>query len=279
MQEIQYSVVQERLKFAKQIFEQGQQKHDLSLIQVIGNDELTHPYIQYDALVNYLLLTCFDKLGQPAKWLGFNAWLETNDNKAKGEREEAEKCISQDASPTVIAKEMHTAYQKIYGVKSSFNRFINEVLNKELQERLLSSVQIEKKTKDGQKIIIDEHKKKKSFLYESRNLFTHHLELTGTPRKGMFPDMVFVKGNEIQWIYEDVRNDGAYFYSVRRWPFELFEIISSVIGEPIEIYDFDLECRLIVQLESDKCVDLGSVKFSSLRDLSEINNEALRRLT
>jgi len=277
MQDPQYLEVQERLNFAKQIFEQSQQERDLSLIQVIENDVLTHPSIQYDALVNYLLLTCFDKLGQPHEWLSFDNWLEAKKKKTKCEREKAEEKIAEFDSPTAIAKKMYTAYKEVYGVKSSFYRFINEVLSREAQERLLSSVQIEKKDKDGQRILISDPEMKKSFLYDSRNLFTHQLEATGTPRRGMFPDMVIVKGNEICWIPLDVRDDKNYSYSVERWPFELFEIISSAIGEPLEIYDFDVECHLIVELESDKNVDMGNVKFSSLRDLSEINNEALRR--
>jgi hypothetical protein len=211
--------------------------------------------------------------------LDFSQWLNDKSNdKVKAEREEVESRITQDSSPTVIAREMYLAYKEIYGVKSSFYRFIDEVLDKELQERLFSSVQVEKITDDGRRIIIDKPKKKKDFLFQSRNLFTHYLKLTGTYRRGLFLDTVLVEGQKIKWSYEQVLKHKSYFYSVRRWPFELFEIISSVIGKPMEIYDFDLDCQVIICLEPGNLSKsmFGRVKLSSLKDLNKINEEALR---
>jgi hypothetical protein len=277
MQDIQYSAVQERLNLAKQIFEQSQHKCDLSLVRETENGGWTHPVIQYDALVNYLLLTCFDSLGQPSEGLSFDSWLTAN--KTKREREEAAARINQPASPAAIAKEMYNAYQKIYGVKSSFYRFIDEILDKETRERLLTSIRIEQRIEDGKATIIDDPEKKKSFLYESRNLFTHRLKPTGSAARAIFPDAVMVKDNKISWGYSLVRTDRSYAYFVRKYPFELFEIISSVIGQPIEVYDFNLECRVFVKFESGAYVCIENVRFSSLRDLSQINNAALRYLS
>lgn len=277
MQDIQYSAVQERLNLAKQIFEQSQQKCDLSLVRETEDGGWTHPVIQYDGLVNYLLLTCFDSLGQPSEWLSFDSWLTAN--KTKREREEAAAQINQPALPAAIAKEMYTAYQRIYGVKSSFYRFIDEVLDKETRERLLSSIRIERRIEDGKATIIDNPEKKKSFLYESRNLFTHRLKPTGSPARAIFSDTVMVKDSKISWGYIPVRIDRPYVYFVRKYPFELFEIISSIIGQPIEVYDFNLECKVIVKFESSASVSIENVRFSSLRDLSKINNAALRYLS
>jgi len=42
----------------------------------------------YTPLVVYLLLTCFDRLGQPSDWMDFGSWLQSN--KKKEEREQVE---------------------------------------------------------------------------------------------------------------------------------------------------------------------------------------------
>jgi hypothetical protein len=269
MTSIQYGKVQERLSLAKRIFEQGEQLRGRSLVQHIGDNGWTHPYIQHDALVNYLLLTCFDILGQPEEWLGFNSWLTSS--RTKSEREEATSLISESETPIKATEKIYTFYQNKYGVKSSFYRFINEVLDEELQKRLLSSVRIEKINENLTSEIIDCPVKKKSFLYESRNFFTHQGELTGSPAGGLFGKIIEINidGEEetILWGYENVRIKKKCHYSVRRWPFELFEIISKVIEQPINIYDFDIECLAEVHF---KCTTF-TIKKLNFKDLKDTN--------
>ena len=261
MGSIQYALVQERLSLAKRILEQGEALRNPGLIQDQGAG-WTHPYIQHDALINYLLLTCFDILGQSNEWLPFNSWLEAG--RTKYERDEAAAQIPASAEPVEIAQRMYAEYQKMYGVKTSFYQFIDKVLTKEARERLLLSIRIEKKEK-GSSVIIDDPIKKKAFLYESRNLFTHHLKPTGSPARGVWPEIMMVKNNRLLWGYTHVRTQKAYFYSVRRWPFELFEIISNTIDQYIELYDFNLECR--VHFEEAL---ISNIKFSDLRDLGKL---------
>jgi hypothetical protein len=267
MVNIQYSLVQERLSLAKRILEQGEKLRDPSLLQQ-ESDGWTHPYIQHDALVNYLLLTCFDILGQPNEWLPFNVWLEAS--KTKHEREEAAALIISSATPIEIAQEMYTAYQKKYGVKASFYRFIDEILDDKTRERLLFSVNIEQRTEDKKSATIDNPSKKKLFLYESRNLFTHSSIPTGSPSRGLWPETIIVRDGKLLWGYHSVRVKNSYFYHVRRWPFELFEIVSCAIGKPIEIYEFDIECQAWFELESDENFVIGNINFSDLRDLNRL---------
>ena len=58
---------------------------------------------------------------------------------------------------------MYAEYQKIYGVKTSFYRFIDEILTEEAREQLLLSVRIEQKEEGS--VFIDDAIKKKVFLY------------------------------------------------------------------------------------------------------------------
>jgi hypothetical protein len=264
MEITQYYQVQERLSLAKRILEQGEQLRDCSLVQHTDNNGWTHPYIQHDALVDYLLLTCFDILGQPEEWLDFNSWLTSS--RKNSEREEAVSLISESVTQIEATKKIYDFYQDKYGVKKSFYRFINEVLDQEAQERLLSSVKIEHINKDSKSVIIDNPNKKKSFLYDSRNLFTHQAILTGSPAGGLFPEIIMIKDEKILWGYEQVRINNTFNYSVRRWPFELFEIISDVIGQPTDIYDFDVECMVHFFLDS-----MPVIKNVKLKDLKDIN--------
>lgn len=258
MENFQKLLVQERLNLAKRILEHGENLRNSDLIQVqeIG---WTHPYIQHDALVNYLLLTCFDLLGQNSEWLSFGDWLKAS--KKADEREEVTAQVISSSQPIEITQEVYAAYQKLYGVKTSFYQFIDKVLTPELRERLLLSVSIEKKIENGRSVFINDPNKKKNFLYDSRNSFTHGLIPTGSNVRGLWPEPIIVENNKLMWGYNHVRTEKNYSYSVRRWPFELFEIISKTIGQEIEIYDFNLECSLIFEPEAYSC----NVQFSELR--------------
>ncbi|QSJ17503.1 hypothetical protein JYQ62_01015 [Nostoc sp. UHCC 0702] len=111
--EITQYKVQERLSLAKRILEQGEQLRDPSLVKDTDNNGWTHPYIQHDALVNYLLLTCFDILGQPKDWLSFNGWLTSKETKS--EREEAVSLISESITTIEATKKIHDFYLDKYG--------------------------------------------------------------------------------------------------------------------------------------------------------------------
>lgn len=264
MRSIQYSLVQERLDLAKRILEQGEQLRSPALTRH-EDDGWSHPYLQHDALVNYLLLTCFDILGQPDEWLPFTSWLEAS--KTKCERDEAVSLISPSATPIEIAKKVYKKYSEVYGVKNSFYRFMDEILAVEMRERLLSSVKITEATKDGKPVSVNNDSEKRKFLYESRNLFTHSAQPTGNAHLGLFSEMVIIGSGELRWGYRLARTEKNYEYYVRKWPFELFEIISSHIEAPLEIYDFDLECGVFVE---EANIVLQGIRFFELRNLSRI---------
>ena len=271
MNNIQYDKVKERLLLAKRIFEQSEQLRGTDLLKDTETG-WTHPHIQHEALVNYLLLTCFDILGQPHDWMDFNSWLISK--KTKSEREEAINLISDCDTNIEATQKIYTFYQNKYGVKQSFYRFIDEILDNKERDRLLSSVQIEKRDENSSSVIIDDPAKKKLFLYNSRNIFTHQAELTGNAGGGLFPKMIFIRNGKLLSTFECVRKQDSYFYSIKRWPFELFEIISNAIGETINIYDFDAECKIYIQFDECNKVCIIDDKLAVLKDINGLINYA-----
>ncbi|MFK7786845.1 MAG: hypothetical protein AB8B56_17120 [Crocinitomicaceae bacterium] len=94
---------------------------------------------KYPALITYLKLTCFDKLGQPTNYMQFNNWL-----KSKRKKTERELIISDLGSEGILeqAEKLYNEYLKIYGVKNSFYRFINEVIPDRSKQKLLDGIEI-----------------------------------------------------------------------------------------------------------------------------------------
>lgn len=271
MNNIQYDKVKERLLLAKRIFEQSEQLRGRDLLKYTETG-WTHPHIQHEALVNYLLLTCFDILGQPHDWMDFNSWLTSK--KTKSEREEAMNLISDCDTNIETTQKIYTFYQNKYGVKQSFYRFIDKILDNKERDRLLSSVEIERRDENLSSVIIDDPAKKKLFLYNSRNIFTHKAELTGSAGGGLFPKMIVIRNGKLLWGFECVRKQDSYFYSIKRWPFELFEIISNAIGETINIYDFDVECRIYIEFDECNKECIIDDKLAVLKDINELINYA-----
>jgi len=94
---------------------------------------------KYPALVIYLKLTCFDKLGQPGEFMPFNNWL-----KSKKKKEERESIFSSLDGENLLEQvdKLYNGYLKIYGVKNSFYRFVNEVIPNKSKEKLLDGIEI-----------------------------------------------------------------------------------------------------------------------------------------
>ena len=123
----------------------------------------------------YLYLTCFDRLGQPTDWIEFGAWLRSKSGKHVGERQKAIELIHEGVSFDQVSRVFHDYYTAIYGVRSSFYRFINDVLPQAVREKLLNSIKIEKSSLPPNINAIppgDENEKLK-FLFATRNKYTH----------------------------------------------------------------------------------------------------------
>lgn len=138
----------------------------------------------YPGLCTYLLLTCFDQLGQPFKgWVFFPDWL-----RSKSRANEVENAIRKikKYEPTNqngkinldYVGELYNEYHEIYGVKNSFYRFLRNVLPSKQRNNLLNKILIEHHIEiDGKYELNDwgTDLEKEKWLYRTRNDYTHNL--------------------------------------------------------------------------------------------------------
>jgi len=244
------SLVRERLEFVQIISNLNPQFLNPSLTQRTSNDGWTHPWAHFDALRNYLLLTCFDLLGQPSEWMDFNSWLNSKKHQA-----EVSKAINLNGgqSPLDMIKAVNLFYTAKFGVKNSFYRFINEVLLPETKAALLYSISIvyaqQFVTHDdagneyrGSEQIkkIDDDESKIKFLYSLRNVYTHEATSIGSPSGGVWPKEMFSSVNEagkalFGWENSMSRpakeKDQFYSYGFRKWPDVLIETVEAGIAQ------------------------------------------------
>ncbi|MEI9948282.1 MAG: hypothetical protein WDO74_04710 [Pseudomonadota bacterium] len=223
------ALVSERLKMVHRLIEWNETLADPSLMEQVGELGWTHFYGGHDALVNYLLLTCFDVLGSQDEWFPFGEWLVRSANET--ERNELAAAVPAGATPVSAAKHMHDGYNRIYGVRQSFFRFIDN-LDDVARTELLAS--IEGRKSDA---LVDD-KKKKDFLYGLRNAFTHEAIAHGQMTRVIVNLIVllhetggFKHGLRQLVTIKDVR------YMVRRWPLVLYETVARHIGEPIPLFN------------------------------------------
>ncbi len=148
----------------------------------------------YTPLVVYLLLTCFDRLGQPSDWMDFGSWLRSSDKKK--EREQVTSEGLKDASEIAVA--FYNTYNRIYGVSSSFYRFLHEVIPGQSRQELLGSIRIEivdNPPNIGNNRQADDDAKEK-YLFKLRNDYTHKAQFVPGTTKAIWPDGTFANN----WI-------------------------------------------------------------------------------
>lgn len=237
-------LVHERLEHVKLIFELRHTFHDRKLIQNVGERGWTHPWRYFDAMMYYLLLTCFDLLGQHRNWEPFSNWLVSN--KSATERQATVAAIPLNADPVAIALHLNAAYQSIYGVKTSFSNFLLNVLTQNERDELYFSIQIVRGRKDGDPNTsypalgyVTDVKKKAEFLFSLRNKFTHSAITMGSPIAGIFHqayDGIEIDGKTMKGyieIYRETKNGEWMIYQVRDWPFVLQRLISAALARRV----------------------------------------------
>jgi hypothetical protein len=125
-------------------------------------------------LIIYLLLTCFDILGENKEWINFDNWLNSDEKEDEKERSNIFSKIDNNKKLLQNIKYIRSEYNKIYGVRTSFNNFIDNILPVEARFRLLDSIQEVKNTsKDGVVDILSNRANNKKLLFEIRNSYTH----------------------------------------------------------------------------------------------------------
>jgi hypothetical protein len=133
---------------------------------------------QIPPLSEYLLLTCFDQLGQPNEWMAFDNWI-----KSKKKAKEREQVLSniQSNDKIQVAHDLFKGYQELYSVKNSFFRFFSHYLIEPHYSHFFNQLRIEEYLNypDNLRTTLADSKTKKRYLFGIRNNFTHSIKSTG----------------------------------------------------------------------------------------------------
>lgn len=300
--EAKVHAIHRRLVLAKDILEDSDKLPGRLGIIDDGSSYLKHPRHDREALVIYLLLTCFDFLGQPAEYRTFREWLESNDSDHKTQRDEAIGKLDESASPTEISLALVKAYDLSFGVKNSFFKGISN-LTQSSRDLVLNSIHLfeakdwrqrspttsvgasplERSEDELQKI-------KLQYLYLKRNRFTHSLEQQdhlSAPRQsllglGLFDEnklkdmdigacwIVSLTSQGIQYhcqFDDEMPRKPRILAKVKDWPFLLFEALYDAIGIPFDRTSIDLSFQVYRETDSPCYPTWGKVPHSSLYSL------------
>lgn len=195
-----------------------------------------HKYRHYEAMRFYLLLTCFDILGQGVDFVDFNKFL--NSSKFKKERKDFLDSLATGMDVETKMKKMHEYYLKTYGFKRRYLYFINNILDQAQRDRLYASIKVKKITNAFKKGIKSEDistiKRKNDFLFKLRNEFTHEGKSWATGSHGMFDDFPSIwDEGRVKWTFAQqyLEKVGTYHvqYLTLRWPNELRKILQTTI--------------------------------------------------
>lgn len=192
----------------------------IALANRLAQEQVSEPlWHHYTSLVTYLMLTCFDALGQRSGRQ--DGWLQSSD--ARSERQDALAAWNS-ADGIDAALLLHKRWGALYGVRNSFFAFIDDLLPDDARAELMDSFKLviltnppEMHEREG-----DDAEKKK-WLYELRNAYTHRVEFMPGHANPSHPDahrMFSISSQEFRksdWVTPMTRNWPSIFIkSVRR---------------------------------------------------------------
>lgn len=227
-------LVHERLEFVSIISSLNPQFLDPTLIRPTPDGGWTHPWKYFDSLRIYLLLTCFDVLGQPQSFIDFQSWLSSSSTEA--ERTAALLNAKSETDRIAAIKRVHHEYLTAYGTKNSFYRFVRDVLPPPIQDDLYRSINIRKidSERNIEVEVVEAETDKLAFLYRIRNSFTHAGVSTGSPAGGVFEEHLMkpsaIDGIPMKWmepIHWEDKGKLRMEYSVCDWPNVLIQAVQE----------------------------------------------------
>ena len=191
----------------------------LDLVSTLGQQDVGKAlWLQYRGLVAYLLLTCFDLLGQNDEWIEFGAWLRSS----RHETERKTNLPPENIDPIRGAELLLAKHTQAYGVRRAFQRFVDKVLPSDVRVQLMQSIEIARSVcaplpgENEPPVLLDDNKKAE-WLFQIRNEYTHRgLYVPGGHDVILPTDM---RGDDEWWYMGDVYKETHVIrYSVRRWP-------------------------------------------------------------
>jgi hypothetical protein len=175
----------------------------LDLVGVLNQQDVGHAlWLHHRSLVAYLLLTCFDLLGQDPDWMKFDSWLKSNSTKQKNERQQAIQSIPDGAGPVETTEALLARYNEIYSMGSGFKNLLRDKLPDQARRNLFDTIAIKKCVapplagETELPIVLDEEKKI-DWLFQLRNGYTHRAE--------------YVPGSHPDALPEDYRGDDRWW--------------------------------------------------------------------
>lgn len=228
-----------------------------------ANSTVHHSRHEREAVVNYLLLTCFDLLGQAHKYLTFYDWIISTKPDILEQHKSALEGLD---VPTIgvieSTKVLHNHYNRLYGATKAFFAGING-LSPKARTHLLNSVSAARRNPESLKpenkntsypsLPIDDkdqeaiEKLKTKMLYSLRNAFTHDLaqmHFSSNPMMAQVVNNNRPNAEGASWGVSIIENkayspshqvyEKKYVYDLREWPFVLFEVLYAAINEKFE---------------------------------------------
>ncbi|SAE41789.1 Uncharacterised protein [Enterobacter hormaechei] len=300
-------LIKARLILAQQLLEEadvlpGLEGYNFSNPDSNSGDPFFHMRHEREALVVYLLLTCFDLLGQSQPHVSLMKWLTSNDSAIVKEREIAAAGIESENSDCVAqAKDLIDYYNRHHGATVAFYAGIDQ-LHESARTHLLSTVDVAKEDPDARKPEnIDKNisycriplnndanvlKLQKKYLYTKRNEFTHQLSQThfsSVPMMSGFgrdPDSnniltesgaswaIFVYDGKVHYggVNQEIRD--KFVYTLSDWPFVLFEVLYSALGEEFDRTSIKLKFFIqVMNSGEDFVVNYPSVEHEKVSEL------------
>lgn len=228
-----------------------------------ANSTVHHSRHEREAVVNYLLLTCFDLLGQAHKHLTFNDWIiSTKPHILEQHKSALEGLDVQTIGIIESTRVLLNHYNRLYGATKAFFAGINGLPAK-ARTHLLNSVSAARRDPESLKpenkntsyppLPIDDkdqeaiEKLKIKMLYSLRNAFTHDLaqmHFSSNPMMAQVVNKNRPNTKGASWGVSIFENkvlinthqvyEKKYVYDLRDWPFVLFEVLYAAINEEFE---------------------------------------------
>ncbi|MDO8454662.1 MAG: hypothetical protein Q7S59_08845 [Sulfurimonas sp.] len=284
-----------RLRLAQQLLEESDQLKGMDGYSFESEKWWFHPRHEREALVAYLLLTCFDRLGQHGRYISFTDWLNSKKGIYISERTNALSSLPSDVGSIEFASGLFEQYQDLYGVKNSFYQGIIG-LPEDVKERFLKSVNLTFNPEYGMygsnvstpSVPLNDEKKeldlKLKYLYSKRNRFTHKLDQyhrssspmmskfkfqNGSSWSAIIGDSKLINYGDLHQEHEKLTSGGAYVYSISDWPFILFETLYAAIDLPFDRTTINLKFQVQVFSDDHKFMTTyNNVDHKDLKDFS-----------
>ncbi|CZV49442.1 hypothetical protein [Enterobacter hormaechei] len=299
------NLIKARLILAQQLLEEadslpGLEGYNFSNPDSNSDDPFFHMRHEREALVVYLLLTCFDLLGQSQPHVPFMKWLTSNDPVLVEERRVASEGLDSENNDCVShALGLVEYYNRHHGATVAFYSGIDQ-LPETARNRLLSTVRVEKEDPDARNpenknisyngIPINNEarilKLQKEYLYTKRNEFTHQLSqrhFSSVPMIsgiGLNPDSsnthpvsgaswsIIVFDGKVHYggVNQEVKD--KYVYTLLDWPFVLFEVLYSALGEEFDRTSIKLKFFIqVIKPEEGIIANHPSVEHEKIAEL------------